>query len=123
MAALILFTSLLAAYLLWAIVVSDSLFHRVWSVALSLLLSSTTLLYLQALPDHNNLLSTFVILVFVVCLVLSPVQAIFYYTKSGNRNDRSLEVFSARDVDDAASQAPILAELVPPLHYLIVLLD
>ena len=112
MAAVVLITLLLAAYLGWAIVVSNSLFHRIWSVALSILLSLTSLLYLQALPHYNIWLSIFAILFSVVCLALSPVQAILHQTGTGYRTHRSLEIFSGKGINGAASQAPIVVELV-----------
>ena len=113
MAAAVLFTLLLTLYLGLAIVVWNSLFHRVWSVALLLLLFLTTLLYLRAVPKYDILLFISAILVFVVCFSLSPVQVIFSHAKTGYRTDRSLEIFSGKGINDAASQAPIVVEWVP----------
>jgi hypothetical protein len=63
-----------AAYFVWATVVSDSLFHRVWSLALGLL--EFSVLNLPRLwPSWSAYcLISFVAVDFIFCVALSPLQ-------------------------------------------------
>jgi hypothetical protein len=123
-ASLFLFVTLsLIWYLVWAVVLSESLFHRVWSLALFLLLLSTTLIYSLPLSGYTILLSVFAVLDGLLCVALSPAQAVFHQTKNGDQNDRALEIFPSKSINDGAPPMTILAESVLSLHCIGSLMD
>ena len=121
MTSLTILTTLLFMYLLWAVVLSDSLFHRVWSLALSSLLVLTTLLYCLPFSGYTIFLSILAVLDFALCVALSPAQKVFHHTKIIDSDHKTLEVFPPRsDVPNrnGTSQATILVEFVLSLLYL-----
>ena len=79
-------------YAIWAVVLSDSLFHRVWSCALLSLRYLASVLYYQTTLPLTIL--TFADL--ALCISLSPLQLLFH-SKADNPNHQALDIFFPRN--------------------------
>lgn len=116
MDSLVLATTLLILYLVWAVVLSDSLFHRIFSLALFALLVLTSLICTLPLATYTIPLSIVAFLDLVLCVALSPAQAIFHRSRANDLHRRSLEVFSPDSTSNGVLEEAIMAELVLLQH-------
>jgi len=111
-----------SVYLLWAVVLSGSFFHRVWSVGLFSLLAITTALFSQPSSAYSIPLSILALLDVAMCLALSPVQRLFYSQESPDSGTRALEIVSPK-LNTLGKPSGFLhsyfAESVPHLLYLV----
>ena len=90
-------------YAAWAVVLSDSRFHHVWSLALSLLVFLATRLFDEPLSTSSVPLALFVLLVLTVCIFLSPAQLLLFHTKPIGSKRRALKIFNpGNEVDYSA---------------------
>jgi len=96
-------------YLVPAVIFWDSLFHRVWSLALVCLPLSIVALCHPPLSDYTLPILIFTILDFVLSVALSPVQTILYPGEDDGTNYSALMI-----INDEAVQTMISAEFVPP---------
>ena len=87
-------------YATWAVVLSDSRFHRVWSLALSLLLFLTTRLFNQPFSASSLPLAMLLLLVFIVCILLSPAQLLLFHTKPISAKRKALKIFNPENEVD-----------------------
>lgn len=90
----------LLLYAAWAVVLSDSRFHRVWSLALSLLLFLATRLSNEPLSASSGLLAILVLFVLTICIFLSPAQIFLFHTKPIGSKRRALRVFKPANEKD-----------------------
>ena len=97
-------------YAVWAVVLSDSRFHRVWSVALCLLQFLTTRLFDQPFSVSSVPLAILVLFLCLVCIILSPAQLLLFNAKSIIPKKKALETYSPKD-EEAVS-----VEFVLPAH-------
>ena len=97
-------------YLAWAVVLSDSRFHRVWSLALSVLLLLATRLFDQPFSASSVPLAILVLLFFAVCIILSPAQLLLFHTRSMGPKKKALEIFNPK------TEADYSVECVLPAH-------
>ena len=81
------------SYATWAVVLSDSRFHRVWSVALFLLRSLIRQLFDQPFSISSVPLAMLVLFVFIVCIILSPAQILLFNTKPIGPKKKALETY------------------------------
>ena len=84
-------------YLGVAVVLSDSHFHRVWSLALYLLSYLTVELFGPAISASKTPLAILALAIFAICIALSPVQLLF--PKSIGPKNKALEFFSPESGD------------------------
>ena len=96
-------------YATWAVVLSDSRFHRVWSLALSLLLFLTGRLFDEPFSASSVPLAILVLFVLAICIVLSPAQLFLFHTKSIGPNRKASKIFDPVNENDHA------VEFVPPV--------
>lgn len=83
------------AYFLWAVIVSDSFYHRVNSLALlSLIASAFALLWFWPSASSTLLLPVF-IADFLLCVALSPVQKLFFHAAQDPPALESIQEFSS----------------------------
>jgi hypothetical protein len=108
-ALLLIPTSCLLCYFGAAVIFWDSLFHRVWSVALLFLYLSIAALYFPPLSGYTLPFFIFTILDFALCVALSPAQIILHPREDDNTNHSALKI-----INDGAVQTMISAEFVPP---------
>ena len=87
-------------YSTWAVVLSDSRFHQVWSLALSLLLYLTTRLLDLPFSASSVPLIILVLLVFVICVILSPAQLLLFRTRPNGAKKKALEIFNSKNQED-----------------------
>jgi hypothetical protein len=80
-----------AAYFIWAIVFSDSFFHRIWSLALTLLEASVLILPHLWPSWSAYYLILFIIIDFILCVVLSPLQRFIFPVSSRQSTFPSIE--------------------------------
>lgn len=101
-------------YLLWAIVLSESLFHRVWSLALSFLLVLIITLYSYPISIYNTApLLVLTLLDFVLCLALSPAQLLLRSSTYSER--KALDIIFPEMMSSSNSgciQEDLVAEFV-----------
>lgn len=97
-------------YATWAVVLSDSRFHRVWSVALCLLHFLTIRLFDQPFSISSVPLAILVLFLFVVCIILSPAQLLLFNAKSIGHNKKALETYSPK------GEEVVSVEFVLPAH-------
>ena len=97
----------LISYLMWAIVLSDNLFHRVWSLALCSLFGLASVSYL--LPASLNNVPLYFLTIFdsLLCIALSPFPAILSSENSTFEEPERLAVIFPHAND---SQDDLLAE-------------
>ena len=100
----------------WAVVLSDNRFHRVWSLALSLLLFLATRLFNEPFSASSVPLSILVLFVLAICIVLSPAQLFLFHTKSIGPNRKPLKIFDPVNENDHA------VEFVSPVTKIITVL-
>ncbi len=96
-------------YAAWAVVLSDSRFHRVWSLALSLLLFLATRLNNEPSSASSALIAILVLSVLAICIVLSPAQVFLFHTKPIGSKREALKVFKPANEKDYS------VESVPPV--------
>ena len=99
----------LLLYATWAVMLSDSLFHRVWSLALSLLMSLASQLFNEPFSASSIPLALLVLVVFAACIILSPAQLLFFHTKMIRSKREALKIF------DPGNEVDHLVEFVPPV--------
>ena len=102
-------------YLPWAVVKSDKRFHRVWSLALSVLLFLTEQLFDQPFSASSVPLALLVLLFFVICVMMSPAQLLLFRTKSMGPKKKALEIFNPK------TEADYSVECVLPAHQISIL--
>lgn len=88
-------------YSVWAVVLSDSRFHRVWSLALSLFLFLTSRLFSAPFSASRVPLAMLDLLVFIICIILSPAQLFLFRTKP-IRPKKVLKIFNPEKEDYSA---------------------
>ena len=107
-------------YFVWAVVLSDSPFHRVWSLGFSSLLILTTLMYCLPFSGHTICFSILTVLDFALCVAPSPALRVFYHTRIIDLDYRTFKTFTSKNNSpnsNGASQATILAKFVlSPLY-------
>ena len=89
---------------------SDSLFHRVWSGALFLLWFLTARLFDQPFSISSVPLAMLVLLVFIVCIIMSPAQLLLFNTKSIVPKKKALQTYGPKD------EELVSVEFVLPAH-------
>jgi len=102
-----------AAYLVWAIVASDNLFHRIWSLALGFL--EVSVLVLPHLwPSWSAFfLILFIVVDFIFCVTLSPFQRFIVPAAPQHQKTPSIEEVPPVGTEDVnLEDLPYLAELV-----------
>ena len=99
----------LLLYVLWAAVLSDYLFHRVWSLALFLLLILAPRLFNEPFSASSIPLAILVLFVLAICIVLSPAQLILFHAKPIGPKGEVLEVFKPTNEKGHS------VEFVPPV--------
>ena len=101
---------ILLFYATWAVVLTDNRFHRVWSLALSLLLFLAGRLFNEPFSASSIPLAIHVLFVLVICIVLSPAQVFLFHTKPIGPKREALKIFEPANEKDCS------VELVPLLH-------
>ena len=81
-----------ALYLGWAVLLSDTYFHQVWSLALLLLSYLTLKLFSPPISASKTPLAILTLAILAICLALSPAQLLD--TTSIRPNKRSLETLN-----------------------------
>ena len=84
-------------YLIWANLLSDICFHRLWSLALLLLWFLTTQLFNSPFSASNVPLAVLVLLVFIICIVLSPAQRLLFHKESTHMKKGTLDIFNSEN--------------------------
>jgi hypothetical protein len=77
MSYLSILTTCLVSYLIWAVVLSDSLFHRLWSLSLFSLFLLSLIIYTLPVSTYTIPLSLLALVNFLLCIALSPLQVFF----------------------------------------------
>lgn len=98
-------------YVTWGVLQSKALFHRVWSLALFFFLLLTYQLCILPASIYTILLSVIDLLLFSLCVALSPAQLILF------RHDTSESNFKRLDELTKGSPDKVVAELVHPFPY------
>jgi hypothetical protein len=106
---LLIAASCFLCYFVPAVIFWESLFHRVWSLALLCLPLSIIALYHPPLSDYTLPILIFTILDFMLSVALSPVQIILYPREDDGTDPSALKI-----INDEAVQTKIYAEFVPP---------
>lgn len=103
----------IAAYFVWAIVVSDSQFHRVWSLALGLL-ELGVLILPRLWPSWSAYCLILALVVdFIFCIALSPLQRFIVPVSPRHATFPSVEeVTSVKTESGNREHLPVLAESV-----------
>ena len=102
-------------YLLWAVVVSDNRFHRVWSLALSVFFFLATQLFGQHF--FSVTLAILVLVFFVICIILSPAQLLLFPTKPMGPKKKALEIFNPKTEADYSVECALPAHQISILFY------
>ena len=95
-------------YATWAVVLSDTRFHRVWSLALWLLLFLATRLFNEPFSASSVPLAILVLFILAICIVLSPAQLFLFHTKPIGPKRKALKIFNPANEKDHS------VEFVPP---------
>ena len=95
-----LLTTTLSLYLAWAAALSDSLFHRVWSVALFLFSLLTTAIFNSRVSVSTVPLAVLDLLIFALCIALSPAQLLLHPAKSVDQKDKALDTLFPKSDED-----------------------
>ena len=103
------FAILVFLYASWAVVLSDSRLHRVWSLAIFLLLFLATRLYNEPFSTSSVPLAILVLFVLAICIVLSPAQLFLFHMKPIGAKRETLTIFNPGNENDHA------VEFVPPV--------
>ena len=103
---------LFTLYPICAVVFSDSRFHRVWSLSLSLLWLLTARLLDQPFSVSSVPLALLALLVSIVCIILSPAQLLLFKTNRIGVKKKALEIYTPRD------KGTVSIEFVIPVKYL-----
>ena len=102
----------LSLYTICAVLLSDSRFHRVWSLSLFVFWILTARLFNQPFSMSSFPLALLALLVFIVCIILSPAQLLLFNTKSIGPKRKALEVYNPSDKEIVS------VESVLPVNYL-----
>ena len=101
LALLVLFwySTLVLPYLIWAVVISDNRFHRVWSPAPFLLSYLTLLLFNLPFSTSNHplavvTLSVLVLFLFGICIILPRAELVLFHTTPIAGKKKALDVFN-----------------------------
>lgn len=94
-------------YLLWAMFLSERLFHRVWSFSLFTL--SWLISDIFSLPNYSIPKILLTMFNFLICAALSPLQVVLFRGSVCMKRER-ITIFSPSDV---TSRDTFLAEFVP----------
>ncbi|KAH0829766.1 ribonuclease p/mrp subunit [Fonsecaea pedrosoi] len=104
------------AYFAWATVVSDSLFHRVWGLALGLLEFSVLILP-QLWPSWSAYsLILFIVVDFVFCVALSPLQPLIFPASPRHPTFPSVEEIHPPKTESVNSESPPIVADVVAVH-------
>ena len=95
-----LLTTALSLYLAWAAALSDSLFHRVWSITLLLLSLLTAAIINSPVSISTVALAVLDLFVFALCIALSPAQLLFHPAKSVDQKDKALDILFPKSDQD-----------------------
>lgn len=101
------------AYFVWATVVSDSLFHRVWSLALGLL-ELGVLILPRLWPSWSAyFLILFIVIDSTICVALSPLQRFVIRVSPRHPTSPSVEEVNPLKTEGVnLEHQPVLAESV-----------
>ena len=83
---------------------SDSRFHQVYSIALLLLSLLTAHLFNQPVSASSILCAILVLLLFILCIGLSPAQVLLFSTRSSPKK-KALDYLSPEDGDHSIESA------------------
>jgi hypothetical protein len=103
----------LVLYLGWAVVLSDSFFHRLWSLSLFSLFGLSFMLCSFPISLYTIPLSLLTLITFLICIALSPLQWLFNSSGSNHSEQTGMTVIFPKSTslnDDGDSQCPIFAE-------------
>ena len=103
---------LLSLYTICAVILSDSRFHRAWSLSLLLFWILAARLFDQPFSLSSVPLALLALLVFIVCILLSPAQLLLFNTKPIRPKKKALEIYSPRNKEAFS------IEFVIPVKYL-----
>ena len=103
---------LFSLYPTCAVIFSDSRFHRVWSLSLSLLWLLVARLLDQPFSNFSVPLALLALLVAIVCIILSPAQLVLFNTNPIGIKKKALRIYSPRD------RETVSIESVTPVKYL-----
>ena len=98
-----LLTTALSLYLAWAAALSDSLFHRVWSIALFLFSLVTAAISNSPVSVSTVPLAVLDLLIFALCIALSPAQLLFHPAKSVDQKDKALDTLFPKSDEERES--------------------
>ncbi|RDW87439.1 hypothetical protein BP5796_03133 [Coleophoma crateriformis] len=106
--------SLFLLYLIWAVVYSDSLFHRVWSLGLCCLLPLANALFSQPISISTVPLLVLTILDLVLCVALSPAQVLLFHSPTQSKGKVLDVIFppSTSPADHEEAQKTTIADIV-----------
>ncbi|RDW73350.1 hypothetical protein BP6252_07257 [Coleophoma cylindrospora] len=112
--ALATFSSVFLLYLIWAVVYSDSLFHRVWSLGLCCLLPLATALFSQHISIFTAPLFLLTILDLALCIALSPAQVLLFHSPTQSKRKVLDIIFppSTSSADHEEAQKTTIADIV-----------
>ena len=86
-----LLTTALSLYIAWVAALSDSLFHRVWSIALFLVSLLTAAIFNWPVSVSTVPLAVLDLLVFALYITLSPAQLLLHPAKAVDQKDKALD--------------------------------
>ena len=96
-------------YVTWAVVLSDNRFHRVWSLALSLLLFLVPRLFDEPFSASRIPLAILLLFVLAICIILSPAQLFLFNERPIGPKREALKIFNPANEKDHS------VEFVPPV--------
>jgi endonuclease/exonuclease/phosphatase (EEP) superfamily protein YafD len=114
---LLIAASCFLCYFVPATIFWDSLFHRVWSLALLCLPLSIVALYHPPLSDYTLPILIFTILDFVLSVALSPAQAILYPREDDGTSYSALKIINYETVQTRISAEFVPPSLIIPVHF------
>jgi hypothetical protein len=106
----------LISYSIWAVILSDSLFHRVWSLSLCSLLWLALILYALPLSTYTIPLSLLSLINLLLCIALSPLQIFFHSADCIYEEQERLSIHSPSNTcltNNNGSQDTLFVESVP----------
>lgn len=106
-------TTYCVAYFIWAVILSDDLFHRLWSLSLCSLLVIIRIPSILPISTYTVPLYILGLLNFSLCIALSPLPVILQPVESTYEEFKRLEIVFPRSNDDGSRDA-LVAECVFP---------
>ena len=97
---LTLLITALSLYLAWAATLSESLFHRVWSTALLLFSLLTPAIFSSSVSVSTVPFAVLDLLIFALCIALSPAQLLLHPATSGNQKAKALDTLFPKSDED-----------------------